>query len=385
MQKKHDWWGTPRQITHVISDRKISWLELFSDLVFIIAIHYLISGLSEDISRLNIGRFVLVFLLVFDIWNNFVLYFDLHGNSSVRNTFLTIVLVAEVALLAATITTFFAGNYQPFIGMYLLLQVFMIYLWWRVVHFDPAHMLTIRPYLISAMVQLLLLVATFFIKNIAVQTILIVIVVLLKSVILISERHNFDLEFRQRKIPFEISDALQERYGTFTMIILGEAVATIVEQVAARLTLTTIFQFLLLMISVVSIFWLYYALIDSVHVKGKNYLKLVSFRGVHITFLLMLSLETFFAVNLFKQDTLFVRLGFVTSLILTISLIFILKAFSTLSWTEKRDFWWGGSLMLLLYGFTFVNAGILVLVSDLYLVTLIILHERALFLRNQLI
>lgn len=137
------------------------------------------------------------------------------------------------------------------------------YLWLRVVHFDWEHILTTNLYLISSAVKLALLVPTLFIKNNLWQTIIITVVVLIKSTILTSKWHNFDPEFKQRKIPFEIRDALQERYSTFT--ILGKAVATIVE-----------------------------------HIKGKNYLKLISFRGFHITFLPPLSLEIFLSVNLFR-------------------------------------------------------------------------------------
>ncbi|GEO46186.1 hypothetical protein [Companilactobacillus kimchii] len=79
---------TPRRITNVISNHKIFWLKLFSDLVFIIANHYLISDLRKYNVFLNIGRFVLAFPLVFDILNNFVLYFDLHGNCPTPDTFL---------------------------------------------------------------------------------------------------------------------------------------------------------------------------------------------------------------------------------------------------------------------------------------------------------
>lgn len=206
-----------------------------------------------------------------------------------------------------------------------------------------------------------------------------------KSGILISEHHNFDLEFQERKLPFEISSALQERYGTFTMIVLGESIATVVEHLDGNYSQISIVQFLLLSLNIIGIFWMYYDLMDSVHIKGKNYLKLVCFRGFHIGFLLVLSLETFFLVNLLDKNTLWMKAGFVASLIITICLIFILKEFSKTTKRETRDFLIGSICLLFLFAFVPLKPLIVLTVSDVALFILVILHERALYLRSLVI
>ncbi|MCH4009149.1 low temperature requirement protein A [Companilactobacillus sp.] len=382
-KSKHSWWGTPRKITNIIRDRKISWLELFSDLVFIIAIHYLISGFSENISLVNFFRFILVFLLVFDIWNTYTNYFDLHGNTSIRTTFFTMLMVLGVAVLSSTIVPFFDGHYQVFVVVYLLIQILTMYLWIRIVYYDPAHMLTTKSYLIESGVQIALLVVILLISNVVIQSAILTVIIISKSASLITERNNFNKEFKQRHIPFEISSAVQERYGTFTMIVLGEAIATIVEQLDGNYSFESISHFILLALNIIGIFWMYYALMDSVHVKGKSYLKLVLFRGFHIGFLLMLSLETFFMVNLAETKNIWIRLGFITSLILVIGLIFALKEFSKTTHRETTSFVVGTGIMLILYLTVLFPANIILLLSDIYLIVLVILHEHAQFIRGE--
>ncbi|KRK41592.1 hypothetical protein IV63_GL000544 [Companilactobacillus crustorum] len=379
---KYSWWGSPRKITNVIRDRKISWLELFSDLVFIIAIHYLISGLSEEINLINFVRFILMFLLVFDIWNTFAIYFDLHGNTSIRTTSFTLLMVLGVALLSSSILSFYKGNYFPFIIIYMLIAVLIFYLWIRVVYFDSAHMLTTRPYLIQLVFQFIFLIFVLVSKGTFLQTLLLLPVVISKGSSLITEHRNFDIEFKNRKIPFEVSSSLQERYGTFTMIILGESMATLVENLNGHYVLNSVMEFILLSINVIGIFWLYYALIDTVHVKGHNYIKLALFRGTHVSFLLVLSLETFFLVNLFEVDKLWLRSGFMASLFATISLIFILKRFSKTTLQQNRNFFIGAGGFLVLFLFVSFRPLVLLTISDLYMIYLVIRRERASYLQG---
>ncbi|MQS52688.1 low temperature requirement protein A [Lactobacillus salsicarnum] len=44
--EKTSWWGAHRTITNTIENRKISWLELFSDLVYVVIIHRFLENLN---------------------------------------------------------------------------------------------------------------------------------------------------------------------------------------------------------------------------------------------------------------------------------------------------------------------------------------------------
>lgn len=53
--QSNEWWGAPKKFSAQHKDRKVSWLELFYDLVFVIAIGKITNHFSQHI---NIGGFI---------------------------------------------------------------------------------------------------------------------------------------------------------------------------------------------------------------------------------------------------------------------------------------------------------------------------------------
>ena len=53
--------GKPRTINHQIANRKVSWLELFYDLIFAVVIARLTDSLLENLTITSIGYSVLIF------------------------------------------------------------------------------------------------------------------------------------------------------------------------------------------------------------------------------------------------------------------------------------------------------------------------------------
>jgi len=78
------WWGPPKKFDTQFKERKISWLELFYDLVYVIAISRITNHLSSHISQRGFVEYACLFILVFWGWLNGSLYHDLHGNNDIR-------------------------------------------------------------------------------------------------------------------------------------------------------------------------------------------------------------------------------------------------------------------------------------------------------------
>lgn len=346
-KKTHNVWGTPRKITQQIRERKISWLELFSDLVYVVIIHNITVGFAIHLNWGGLLTFLILFYLVFNSWNNLAIYFDLHGNDSVRTTVLTLIQVLLVALFAGSITTAFDGRYLATALVYLAIQLLFMYMWWTTARYDPEHMLTTRPYLIYYTIGAILLFIVPLINITSIQELLLVVVIFFDFFALLFESANFNREFRQRHIAFQISPALLERYGQFTMIVLGESLANLIDFFEEGLTLPKIGLFLLLVISTVTIWWLYYSLMDDITVKERNYQGLVFFRGLHINFILFLSLAGFFLNELAHKSALWIRYGYLISLILVLLTLTAMVINRQQHAVAKKQLYISGSFVLI--------------------------------------
>ncbi|HKC36204.1 MAG TPA: low temperature requirement protein A, partial [Chitinophagaceae bacterium] len=71
------WWGPPKNFDERKNERKISWLELFYDLVYVAAIAQLTHHLASHLSWPDLSYSFLLFSLIFWSWVNGSQYYDL--------------------------------------------------------------------------------------------------------------------------------------------------------------------------------------------------------------------------------------------------------------------------------------------------------------------
>ena len=79
------WWGPPKKFDRPEEDRRVSWLELFYDLVYVIAIARITQHLSTNINLEGFLDYIFLFILIFWGWLNGSLYHDMHGNDALAN------------------------------------------------------------------------------------------------------------------------------------------------------------------------------------------------------------------------------------------------------------------------------------------------------------
>jgi len=225
------WWGPPKNFSDRKSERKISWLELFYDLVYVAAIGQFTHHMSEHLSWSVLGYTFLLFSLVFWSWVNGSQYYDLHGSDSVRTRFFTLLQMLAVAAVAITINDAYEGHHQNFAIAFSVIEVLINYLWWSTGIWDPSHRQFSIYYSINYGLAFVLLIVSVFTDH-ETATLLWWIVLLLNLTPSLIGARKVVTTLQQRGEVFSASAALIERFGLFTIIVLAESILAIVNGIA---------------------------------------------------------------------------------------------------------------------------------------------------------
>jgi low temperature requirement protein LtrA len=115
-------------------ERRSTWTELFFDLVFVVAVAQLAAGLHRDPTIATAGAFLGLFVPVAWTWTTYAYLGDLFDSGERVFRWILLAAMFLVAVLAAAIPDAFAGRSDRFVVAYALLRldVVAVYLWaWR--------------------------------------------------------------------------------------------------------------------------------------------------------------------------------------------------------------------------------------------------------------
>lgn len=227
------WWGAPNNFSDRKNERKISWLELLYDLVYVAAIGQFTGHLAEHLTGSSIAFFFLIFCLLFWSWVNGSQYYDLHGNDSIRTRVFTFLQMLGVAALAICTKDIFEGHHIFFTTALAFIQVLITYLWWSTGIWDPSHRKFSIFYTVNYNVGLLLILISLF-TSFQTAIVLWSITLLFNLTPGLTSAKTVVTELRKRGEVFSASAALVERFGLFTIIVLAEVVLAIVNTIAAE-------------------------------------------------------------------------------------------------------------------------------------------------------
>ncbi len=221
--KDNLWWGPPLNFDDRKHSRKISWLELFYDLVYVAAIGQLTYQIAAHPTWNTLSYAFLLFCLLFWSWVNGSQYYDLHGNDSIRTRLLTFWQMLAVAAVAITIPAAFAGHHQSFAIAFGLIQLIVTYLWWSVGLYDPSHRVFNKFYTINYLLSFALLVISYF-TDYNTSVWLWVPALLLNLSAPIIDSNKIVNVIKQRGQVFTASETIVELLGQFTIIVLAESI-----------------------------------------------------------------------------------------------------------------------------------------------------------------
>jgi low temperature requirement protein LtrA len=225
MTNKHTnlWWGSPKNFDERKHERKISWLELFYDLVYVAAIAQLTHHIAEHPSWGAIAYSFLLFCLFFWSWVNGSQYYDLHGTDSIRTRLFTFSQMLAVAAAAITIGDAFEGFHRSFAISFSFIQIIITYLWWSVGLYDPTHRVFNKFFTLNYLLAFILLVISVYTAYETAISLWIVALILNLTPPLTGARTIVRV-LKSRGQIFTASATLVERFGLFTIIVLAESV-----------------------------------------------------------------------------------------------------------------------------------------------------------------
>jgi low temperature requirement protein LtrA len=267
MEKNYNiWWGPPKKFSTQIAERKISWLELFYDLVYAIVIskitHYLVEHPSWD-GLLDYGY---MFAMIFWGWYNGSMHHDLHGTPGIRTRFMTLWQMMAVGALAVALDSPPEQMLYRATLAIMFLQLFITYLWWSIGIYDKEHRKFNRPYTFWYLAAFALLILTFWIpfpyKRIVFLTAL---GINYLPYVLAAIR------FQKDKVSFTLSSNMTERLGLLTIIIFGEAILGVINSVnhLPALTIQIVLSFGFGILIVFALWWIFFSTIaDRESKKG---------------------------------------------------------------------------------------------------------------------
>jgi len=278
------WWQVPRRAGDRIEHRQVTFLELFYDLVYVALIAELSHSLSSHIGWAGLGGFAFLFVIVWWAWLNGSLYHDTHGNNDIRTrvfTFLQMITVVAMAIFAhdalGESSVGFALSYAAF-------QLILTYMWWRTGVYDPDHRPLSTPYSRTFLFATLLFIVSVFIP-IPGRFYLwgVALILMLMVPTYLRMRRNPPQVQAQLDLSANVSASLVERFGLFTIIVLGEVVIGVVTGVTEHHELTwmvgaTVFLGTLIAIG---LWWVYFDLISH-HRPQQNFKTVITWYYLHL-------------------------------------------------------------------------------------------------------
>lgn len=254
-------WKLPR-LRSGKKERHATWLELFFDLVFVLAVAELGSLVSHDLTLNGLTKFIFLFLPVWYAWFHHTLFSDRFDTDNFAHRFLTIMQMLGVVGIAASIHGAFEETGVSLAASFVLVKVIMIIFYQRCVHIEVAKPLANRLSLVFAISGSLWLVSIFVTSPLRFWV---------WGLAIFSE--YFILFMRSTRMKYAVMPITEshivERFGLFTIIVLGESVAGIVKglgEITLDPATIAIATFGLLLIF--GYWWIYFENLDGSALKG---------------------------------------------------------------------------------------------------------------------
>lgn len=252
-------WQPPRLRvgeTAATGERRATWLELFFDLVFVVAIAELAHNLSENVSVLGFVGFAFLFAPVWWCWVGATFYATRFDTDDLSHRLLTLLQMAIVAMMAVNIHYALGKSSVGFALSYVAFRVVLVFQYLNAGHHIPiARSLTTwyaRGFILGALIW----VGSVFVPPPwrFVGWALGMIVDL--SVPLTARRHV-------ARIPPDFSH-IPERVGLFIIIVLGETILGLVQGSAThQWTWLSILSALFGLSIAFSLWWIYFDTVDG--------------------------------------------------------------------------------------------------------------------------
>jgi low temperature requirement protein LtrA len=239
--------------------RASSPLELLFDLTFVVAIAQIAIQLAHSIADGHAGEAIVPYLMVFFgiwwAWMNFTWFASAYDTDDVPYRVLTMVQMAGVLVLSAGVpAAFSADNFWVVVLGYFVMRAALVTQWLRAAHDHPAGRATSVRYAGGiAVVQIGWLLRGFLPDGLAIPT----------FVVLVAAELSVPIWAARKGEPSWHPHHIAERYGLFTIIVLGESVLAATTGVQSALVENgvsgaLVVMFIAALVILFALWWLYF-------------------------------------------------------------------------------------------------------------------------------
>lgn len=221
------WWQKPKKIADVEDSREVSFLELFYDLAYVGIIYQITHALVAHLGVVELGQYIALYAMVWFAWVNGTLYHEMHGNNDLRTRGFTFLQVFALAFIAIFAPTAFGSGADGFAISYATFLAIVAFLWWRTGVHDSEHRPLTVPYTIGFLVTTTMFVGSIFVAQPVSFYMWIAGIVFALLLPIVIQRKNIDVTDEHREQAMKIRPSLVERFGLLTIIVLGEAIASV--------------------------------------------------------------------------------------------------------------------------------------------------------------
>ncbi len=253
-----DWWQRPalRREGDEGKERKVGFIDLFYDLIFVVVVAQLAHDLAHHPDWKHGWQFALSFLAVWWLWIGDTFYTDRFETNDVSHRLFTFLQMIPVVGLAVFAHGAYGDTSTPFAVAYMVGRLLIIALWWRGGRSDPEAKHLTNGYITGFTFGLLPWVVSIFVPlEFRPALWLLGLLIDLSTPALLTKQIS--------SLPALHHERLIERFGLFTIIVLGESVAGTVNGLAGLDRITGMDQLtgLLAMALAFQLWWIYFEMV----------------------------------------------------------------------------------------------------------------------------
>ncbi|MEM7134696.1 MAG: low temperature requirement protein A [Chloroflexota bacterium] len=259
----HVIWRPPLLHTEISEEkeRKVTWLELFYDLVYVATVIQLGNLLSHNVSWLGFLEFIALFIPIWWSWTGITFYMNRFVVDDIWHRLLIFAQIFAIATMGLSIQGAFTDLSGQFALCYVIIRVLLILMYVRAwFHVESSRSVTwgfIQGFSISAL---------FWLISAFVPTPFNYILWAIGMAVDMATPFLPNIRKYLQQTPAHL-EHMAERYGIFTIIVLGESFIKIVSQDAAVAMTWPIFLFSCSgLIVTYGLWWLYFDDVADSHV-----------------------------------------------------------------------------------------------------------------------
>ena len=220
---KQRFWQPPRAHGEVIEDRSVGFIELFYDLVYVVVIAQAAHHLAEHISWRTAAEFSVIFGMIWMAWLNGTLYQDLHGRDDGRSRTYIFAQMGILAVLAVYTGDAAGESGQGFAVAYTVFLLLLTWMWYSVRRQDSDEYSAITARYLAGMATSVVVIGISSLLPDEARVILWGAFVIGWAAGSLAMRRLLG-----ESAGITMTDSTLERFGLFTIIVLGEVVVGVV-------------------------------------------------------------------------------------------------------------------------------------------------------------